>query len=84
MRGKIAEESKVGEGGRVPSATSPSGKRGEGKGGVGDGRRWGFIGGARAMGLYRSLLRSGEGSFVISCKGFAYEGWRPGTLVGVR
>jgi hypothetical protein len=42
-RGEIAEESKVREGGRVPSATSLSGKRGEGKGGVGDGRRWGFI-----------------------------------------
>lgn len=34
------------EGGRVPSATSLSGKRGEEKGGGGDGRRWGFIGGA--------------------------------------
>lgn len=28
----------------------------------------GFIGGARAVGLYRSLMRSGEGSFVIASK----------------
>jgi len=47
----------VGEGGRVPSATSLSGKRGGEGEGVGDGRRWGFIWGARAVGLYRSFLR---------------------------
>jgi hypothetical protein len=41
------------------------------RGGVGDGRRWGFIWGARAVGLYRSFLRDGEGNFVIACKVFA-------------
>jgi len=41
------------------------------KGGVDDGRGWGFIWGARAVGLYRSFMRDGEGNFVIACKVFA-------------
>lgn len=39
---------------------------------------------ARAVGLYRSLLRSNEGSFVIACKIFAAAVVSRGTLSALR